>query len=326
MSRLHYFIGIVLLGLLPAAEMALGQTPPPVPVQRDTPPPVPSAPTVRTFPTPGQRQNPAPRLPGTVTVSTPAPSAVAPAPSPAFPPAPVLVFDAITKEVTLKPGETNAQFTFSFTNTSTAEVRINAVRTSCGCTVPKLPRIPWPIAAGEGGSFDVVMDLRGKQGTVSKVVTVDSTAGLNQLIVRSIIPENEETRRARNQMMALADRQAVFRNDCASCHVVPTIGKHGKELYAAACGICHDAEHRASMVPDLKTLSRPFDQNYWHTWVTKGKERTLMPAFAKSEGGPLSDEQVRSLVEYLTEAFASKASAAAQPATGATPIAKPQAN
>jgi mono/diheme cytochrome c family protein len=212
-----------------------------------------------------------------------------------------LVWDQPSKEYAAKSGETNVTFTFAVTNVAATNVVIRSVRTSCGCTVAKLPKLPWELGPGASGTLDVVMDFRGKRGTVSKVVSVDSTAGVKLLIVKVVIPEGDS--RANNIMMALADRQAVFRNDCASCHVQPTIGKTGAALYATACGICHEAEHRASMVPDLKALNKPTDHAYWHTWVTKGKEKSLMPAFARAEGGPLDDQQVASLVEYLTQRF-----------------------
>ncbi|MBM3834512.1 MAG: DUF1573 domain-containing protein [Verrucomicrobia bacterium] len=208
-----------------------------------------------------------------------------------------LVWDAISKEYAAKLGETNIYFTFTATNLSSEEVLIRAVRGSCGCTIPKLPALPWRIGPGASGQMEVLVDIRGKRGNLSKVVSVDSSAGLSLLAVNVKIPENREL----NLQLAKADRQAVFKNECATCHVYPTFGKTGEALYTAACGICHESDHRASMVPDFKALLKPTDANYWETWVRKGKEGSLMPAFARSEGGPLDDAQIKSLVEYLTK-------------------------
>jgi cytochrome c553 len=128
--------------------------------------------------------------------------------------------------------------------------------------------------------------------------------------------------RDKNQLLAKADRQAVFKGECASCHVEKAIGKVGKDLYAAACGICHEAEHRATMVTDLHSLKHETNAEYWKTWIDNGKEGSLMPAFAQRHGGPLSDQQIASLVEYLVRAIPSKATAATPPplptATAAT--------
>jgi hypothetical protein len=215
-----------------------------------------------------------------------------------------LVFDAISKTNHVKFGETNSLFQFTITNTAPQEVTINAVRTSCGCTVAKVPMLPWKIASGGSGEINVAVDVRGKQGMISKVVTIDNSSETKFLSVNVLITEPDP--RQRNQMMASADRQAVFRQDCAKCHVQPALGKHGGELFKVACGICHESDHRASMVPDLKTLTKPMDAEYWLAWISRGKAGSLMPAFAKAEGGPLDNDQIQSLVEYLTKNFQSR--------------------
>ena len=229
-----------------------------------------------------------------------------PVPTPAEP----LVFDQMLKDYTPKMGETNAHFTFSLTNVSSSEVVINNVRTSCGCTVANLPSKPWRLPPGVSGEFGVVVDLRGKFGTLVKSVFVDSSIGTNAMMtlkplsVRVILPNlaagaNGMDNRQRNMMMALADRQAVFRNDCASCHATPAMGKTGKALYDAACGVCHDSSNRATMVSDLRALPLHPDREYWLKWITLGRPGSLMPSFAQAEGGPLNDDQIDSLVGFL---------------------------
>jgi hypothetical protein len=104
--------------------------------------------------------------------------------------------------------------------------------------------------------------------------------------------------------LALTDRQTPLKQqDCAKCHVEPAVGKLGKELYATACAICHNAEHRATTVPDLQILPHPLPADYWRMAVTLGKTNSMMPAFAKDHGGFLTPEQITSLVEYLTKDF-----------------------
>ena len=76
------------------------------------------------------------------------------------------------------------------------------------------------------------------------------------------------------------------------------MGKTGRELFDTSCGICHTTVHRASMVPELTGLPNGGNRDYWHAWISRGKEGSLMPAFSKSAGGPLTDEQINSLVEY----------------------------
>ena len=109
------------------------------------------------------------------------------------------------------------------------------------------------------------------------------------------------------------------KGDCARCHVEPVIGKMGKDLFTAACGICHEGEHRATMVPDLHALPHETNAEFWKTWTAHGKIGSLMPAFAQTDGGPLSDQQIASLTDYLVKAIPSKpgATAAILPTTTA---------
>lgn len=220
-----------------------------------------------------------------------------------------LQFDAKEKTVNVKTGETEAKFVFAVTNVSKDEVTVMSVHTSCGCTAAKLPSTPWVLKPGEGGEVGATMNLAGKFGTVTKTVTVVSTAGSIPLFVKAVLPKDAYEQmqrmgdRSRNLQIAAADRQAVFRGDCARCHVEPVVGKLGKDLYSSACGICHDAEHRATMVPALRGRPGTFPADYWTQWVRHGKEGSLMPAFDASKGGPLTEEQVTSLVGYLSGDF-----------------------
>ena len=79
----------------------------------------------------------------------------------------------------------------------------------------------------------------------------------------------------------------------------------GHELNVSGCGICHDAEHRAAFVPDLRALKHPTNAEHWKQWITASKPGSLMPAFSKAHDGPLNDEQIVSLVNYLTNAMPS---------------------
>ena len=209
-----------------------------------------------------------------------------------------LSWDAMEKNVEVKPGDDAAAFTFSVTNQSAARVEIAEIRPSCGCTVAEMPSTPWILEPGAKGSFNAVVDIRGKQGKFSKSLYVSSTGGAQMLTVTVNIPDSPDAARERNRQMAAHDRQAVFRGECASCHVAPTVGKMGEQLFQAACAICHLANPRASMVPDLLVAREPRDAAYWKKWIAEGKESSLMPAFAQAHHGPLTDAQITSLVEF----------------------------
>lgn len=236
-----------------------------------------------------------------------------------------LKWDAETKDFEAKPGDTSAAFTFVVTNVSKKDVSINSLHTSCGCTVAQLPTTPYQLLPGSNVSISVTMDLRNKSGQITKAVNVDTTVGPKSLLVRANIPQaaplaNGQSPapamndRARNIQAALADRQAVFKGDCAKCHVEKGVGKMGKELYDASCGICHDSEHRAAMVTDLKVPRSERDLAFWQKWTMEGKAGTMMPAFAAVHGGPLTQEQIDSLTIYLYQTFPKKPLATASKA------------
>lgn len=292
-----------------AVTQAQSLTPPLPPIPQALPSDLPPA-----VSTPPPRARQAPAIPARkFKVVRPQPQrAQRPFPRPRYtPPAQlpdsVLAWDETAKEYTARPGDLAAPFSFALTNVSDAEVTINWVRPSCGCTVAKLPPTPWKIAPNESGLIELSVDLKGKHGTLSKYVVVNTSRGQKILNIKVHIPERAITRgmdaRMRNLRLAAADRQIVFRGQCASCHATPAIGKMGGELFAAACAICHEAPERATMVPDLRALKVDPTFDYWKHWITNGKPGSLMPAFAKDQGGPLTPEQIDSLAEFLTENY-----------------------
>jgi mono/diheme cytochrome c family protein len=210
-----------------------------------------------------------------------------------------LAWDALEKNYIAKSGEAEAEIPFKVKNTSDHSVEITEAATSCHCTVASFPRTPWILAPGVEDTLTVRVDLRSRRGNLTKTIYVATSEGEQLLVVNVQIPPSPAIQREMNAMIAQADRQAVLRGDCASCHVAPTVGKTGAELFTAACVICHGAEHRASMVPDLKIPTVHRDAAFWNEWIRHGKVGTLMPAFAKSEGGSLTEEQIESLVTYL---------------------------
>lgn len=258
---------------------------------------------------------------------TPKPAVVTPPP---YTPPPVLtnlVFDAETKEFKAKQGDSLATFSFHITNNSDVPVHITGVAASCGCTAAQLPPMPWVIQPHSNDVLNATMTLAGKPpGEVTKVLTINSTNGVKQVFVKSIIPKPEtgtEADRQKNMELAKADRQAIFKNDCAKCHVEKSKGLVGAPLYKEACGICHDSPARAQQVPDLHNLNHPTDAAFWKTITADGKPNTLMPAFSTEHGGPLSKEQIDSLVAYLTTDFAKEKSTPQTKLPPAAPAAQP---
>jgi mono/diheme cytochrome c family protein len=182
--------------------------------------------------------------------------------------------------------------------------------------------VPWTLPPGAIGEIKLSVNLAGKAGTLFKTVNVSTDHGSKNLMLRINIqppppmPEMTEAQRDAGIMAAKADRQAVFKSDCASCHLKKTEGKYGQQLFDAICAVCHEAKNRATMVPDLRNLKVPTNEEFWRTWITSGKAGSLMPAFATSQGGPLNDLQIASLAAYLNAIIPSHVPPAA-PAPGA---------
>jgi hypothetical protein len=116
------------------------------------------------------------------------PLVVSAAPPIPAPDANALKWDAESKQRTPKPGEANVAFSFICTNASNYEVSINALHTSCGCTVAQLPSTPYKLEPGSNVVINVSMDVAGKYGRITKTVTVDSTAGSKTLVVSADVP------------------------------------------------------------------------------------------------------------------------------------------
>lgn len=196
-----------------------------------------------------------------------------------------------------------ARFEFRVTNTSDQPVTVYYVRPSCGCTTVDAPRMPWTLAPGAQGTVKATVDFLGKEGEIAKDLLVGTVAGTQTLTMLIKVPPMDPAMRERNRTLAAANRQAVFQGSCAACHATPAESRYGEDLFEAVCAVCHQSPHRASMVPDLKVAKEKRDSAWWTRWVEDGREQTLMPGFSQKHGGPLTEPQIESLVEYLLANF-----------------------
>lgn len=262
-------------------------------------------------------------VPDTAQVNTPMPDGV-------------FAWASLMQKTNVPDGTEQVHFIFSFTNVAKAvdgtlvtniadvaegtaitnsispvPVTIFGVHPSCSCTVPELPSLPWTIQPGGSGEFGATVDVQGRTGTQMKYVTVSTDKGYKDLwmeitIDPPVVLVLSDADRARDLEIAKADRQAVFKPDCATCHAKKTDGKYGKMLYDAVCAICHDADKRSPLVPDLRAVKTATNADFWRVWIANGKPGSLMPAFSTTAGGPLDDTQIGTLAAYLNTTYPSK--------------------
>ena len=73
--------------------------------------------------------------------------------------------------------------TFIFENTGDAPLKIQGVRSSCGCTIPKKPEVP--IAPGDKGEITVSYDTN-RVGVFRKTITVNTNVSSKAIIALKI--------------------------------------------------------------------------------------------------------------------------------------------
>ena len=73
-------------------------------------------------------------------------------------------------------------YIFTFQNKGTGNLIFNSATASCGCTVPKYDSKPIP--SGGNGNLEVVFDTSGKNGMVTKTVTVKSNASIPVILLK----------------------------------------------------------------------------------------------------------------------------------------------
>jgi cytochrome c5 len=185
---------------------------------------------------------------------------------------------------------------FPFTNTGDAELVIQDATTPCGCTVV-LPDKK-NLAPGESGYLDVTYDSAARSGDVERIITVRSNDPVE--------PELELHVTARvdaSQHEGFKSGETLFGEKCGKCHAVPARDddgrpRTGQALYDAVCWFCHGKARQGKTAPPLGVFATSIDPELTRI-IAVGQAGTEMPAFAKDQGGPLTAEQIASLVALL---------------------------
>lgn len=193
---------------------------------------------------------------------------------------------------------------FLIYNVGGKHLRINDVQTSCGCTLAQLSKKL--IAPGDFARIDVTLDTSIKLGKVRKQITVKSNdpqrPELPLFLVGQVLPK----KMASHAQVTLTpqDKLVLFKGDCATCHVQAGKGKTGQALFVADCAMCHGINGQGHLSAGPSLLGRNYDDE-----ATAKRARTIiatgspnspqMPPFSQKQGGPLTDDEIDSLVAFL---------------------------
>lgn len=192
--------------------------------------------------------------------------------------------------------QTSAETTFILTNRGTDTLQIMSANPSCGCTAAVLDEKK--LAPGKTSRLKVTFDPHNKaEGPFTKVITIVSNSVVEpqkQVRIHGMI---YRSKLAHKETMHL---DGLFQGNCASCHVDKGKGELGAKLYEADCAICHGSKSDNKPGPDLtadEMLNHSPEQ--LKTIISNGKINSNMPAFHTKNKGPLNDEEIASLVDYM---------------------------
>ncbi len=194
----------------------------------------------------------------------------------------------------VKQGET-PQGQFSLQNIGDETLIIEEIKPSCGCTATMMESKE--ILPGKEGKIQVVVDTTGKELDIEKTITVTSNDSLRPEIVLSVSLVVEPGIHADFDMGA-----SLFSPRCASCHADSGKDLQGKALYEAICYQCHGKKGEGKAAPALNTIQHiKKSDDYLYNWIAEGQQGSAMAAYSREKGGPLSREQINSLVKFLRQ-------------------------
>jgi hypothetical protein len=106
--------------------------------------------------------------------------------------APEISFEEITHDFGTFPEENGkVSCTFEFKNVGSADLVLQSVKASCGCTTPEWTKEP--VKPGEKGVVKATYNATGRPGSFTKTITVKSNAGEKRLTIKGeVIPKAQK--------------------------------------------------------------------------------------------------------------------------------------
>jgi mono/diheme cytochrome c family protein len=195
---------------------------------------------------------------------------------------------------TVYSGET-IKVTYTDTNNSENDLIIQKTRTSCGCTILSYPKEP--IKSQESYNIQASIDTVYKTGKITKRIYVyfqDKIKPLEINVRGKVLPQPDSHISKKDP--------GIFSQTCSACHANPGHGRTDFQLYLADCAVCHGIfrgglSAPALLVDNILKLSDVSLANI----IANGSADKNMPAFSSEKGGPLNDDQIKSLLKLLKE-------------------------
>lgn len=197
---------------------------------------------------------------------------------------------------------TFAEHTFFIKNTGNDTLTIVNVHASCGCTAAVMDNMK--VAPGGISRLKVKYDAHNKgEGPITKTITVSSNSRKEAdkvLRIKGVVVKSKTVHKMDKMGAAAMHLEGVFEGDCAKCHVDKGRGELGARLYDADCAICHGNKADGKPGPELASKDMmSHDKKSWTKIIKNGIKGTHMPGFHLSNKGPLNDEEIASIVDYL---------------------------
>ena len=146
---------------------------------------------------------------------------------------------------------------------------------------------------GEKGEIKATVDLRGKFGTLVKTIQVstnDPRMPRMSLLLKMRVKDLIHARKY--------EAGEIFKGACRGCHVGRGKAQKGFSLYMSDCIMCHNEGKSAQPVSAMWKKPKAEIEKA----IREGVEKTSMPGWEAKHGGPLTDEEIRSLVDYIKPA------------------------
>ncbi len=209
-------------------------------------------------------------------------------------------FEGLTHDFGELRADEKVEFDWPYHNEGDGPLKILRTRSSCGCTMTLLDGEV--IEAGNTGKLKIAFDPAGQHGSVTKTLSVVTNDPERQRVLLTVkakvLPVDTPTVEGDHPPIT---GQSLLMGDCATCHAAPAEGKSGEELYTAICAMCHGVDGTGISAPSLRHpsyLESRSDQEL-NEGIAFGTTNPRMPGFGQLMGGPLTEDQIDTLVKLL---------------------------